>query len=189
MRGKRGRELQKLNDDDDKERGSTSTHTLNSPTHLVRMTTRSRTNLFLSYRDSCIRDTTPTTPFLSSNPYALDQDQAENAGLLDNSEDDWSRRGSTWSTVSSSSKGKARQNDVLPPQWLDYADKVDEIVQRVKPKSTYSPFSEGTLHPSHRLTHSTRFSPPLVFTFLVGSFTTRQVTFETSITRLQRSIS
>ncbi|GAA5822457.1 hypothetical protein JCM5353_000514 [Sporobolomyces roseus] len=116
------------------------------------MTTRSRTNLFLSYRDSCIRDTTPTTPFLSSsssssNPYALDQDQAENAALLDNSEDDWSRRGSTWSTVSSSSKGKARQNDVLPPQWLDYADKVDEIVQRVKPKITQL----DKLHSKHLL--------------------------------------
>jgi len=110
------------------------------------MTTRSRTNLFLSYRDSCIRDTSsysaPPTPFLSSSSsktkYALDQGQAENAGLLDNSEDDWSRRGSTFSTVSSSSKGKARMNDVLPPQWLDYADKVDEIVHRVKPKSQSS---------------------------------------------------
>lgn len=133
----------KLNDKGERLSIDTYTHFSHTPWPSW-MTTRSRTNLFLSYRDSCIRDTSsysaPPTPFLSSskNPYALDQDQAENAGLLDNSEDDWSRRGSTFSTVSSSSKGKARMNDVLPPQWLDYADKVDEIVHRVKPKSELS---------------------------------------------------
>ncbi|GAA5941388.1 t-SNARE syntaxin TLG2 [Sporobolomyces koalae] len=105
------------------------------------MATRSRTNLFLSYRDSAIRPTSysassTSTPYLA---YAPDDDAAENARLMPDGDDsDWSRRGSTWSTVSSSSasgwKGKRSANDALPPPWVDLADQVDRLVERIKPK-------------------------------------------------------
>ncbi|GAA5949372.1 hypothetical protein JCM3765_003388 [Sporobolomyces pararoseus] len=109
------------------------------------MATRSRTNLFLSYRDSAIRPTfgssssSTTTPYLNSySSYAPDEDSAENARLISDGQDDgdWSRRSSAWSTVSSStnSKGKRRANDALPPKWVDLADQVDALVERVKPK-------------------------------------------------------
>ncbi|GAA5905308.1 t-SNARE syntaxin TLG2 [Sporobolomyces salmoneus] len=112
------------------------------------MSTRSRTSLFLSYRDSAIRtpfasssSSSTTTPYLNSySSYAPDEDAAENARLIGDGMDgdggDWNRRGSAWSTVSSSSnsKGKRRANDALPPKWVDLADQVDALVERVKPK-------------------------------------------------------
>ncbi|GAA6012795.1 hypothetical protein JCM11491_002564 [Sporobolomyces phaffii] len=108
------------------------------------MATRSRTNLFLSYRDSAIRPTPgssslPSTPYLNSySSYAPDDDSAEIARLIGDGQDDsdWSPRGSTWSTVSTSatSKGKRRANDALPPKWVDISDTVDALVERVKPK-------------------------------------------------------
>ncbi|GAA5841594.1 hypothetical protein JCM3766R1_006784 [Sporobolomyces carnicolor] len=107
------------------------------------MATRSRTNLFLSYRDSAIRPaygSSSSTPYLNAYPsYAHDDDSAESGRLLGDGLDgggDWSRRGSAWSTVSSSStsKGKRRANDALPPKWVDLADQVDGLVERVKPK-------------------------------------------------------
>lgn len=128
------------------------------------MATRSRTNLFLSYRDSAIRPTfgsSSSTPYLDQySSYAPDDDSAENARLIQDGgtdDGDWSRRGSAWSTVSSSSasKGKRRANDALPPKWVDLSDQVDALVERVKPKSTSSPRSYGLL-----FRHSTR--PSLV---------------------------
>ncbi|GAA5881352.1 hypothetical protein JCM16303_000141 [Sporobolomyces ruberrimus] len=107
------------------------------------MATKSRTNLFLSYRDSAIRPTfgsSSSTPYLDQySSYAPDDDSAENARLIQDGgidDGDWSRRGSAWSTVSSSSasKGKRRANDALPPKWVDLSDQVDALVERVKPK-------------------------------------------------------
>jgi syntaxin 16 len=122
-----------------------STRFITRITHSLyaQMATRSRTNLFLSYRDSAIRPSSSSTfgtPYLNSySSYAQDEDSAENARLISDGldEGDWSRRGSAWSTVSSSSnsKGKRRANDALPPKWVDLADQVDALVERVKPKS------------------------------------------------------
>ncbi|GAA5887123.1 hypothetical protein JCM5296_001601 [Sporobolomyces johnsonii] len=94
--------------------------------------TRSRTNLFLSYRDSAVRPT--SSAYSRYTPYAEDDDQAESAGLLVGEDDSGdgllSRRGSAMS-MSARTRGGAGK---LPPKWVDLQEKVDEIVERVRPK-------------------------------------------------------
>ncbi|CEQ42335.1 SPOSA6832_04138, partial [Sporobolomyces salmonicolor] len=99
--------------------------------------TRSRTNLFLSYRDSAVRPT--SSAYSRYTPYAEDDDQAESAGLMvgqDDSGDGFlSRRGSAMST-SAAAAGRRRRGGrgKLPPKWVDLQEKVDEIVERLRPK-------------------------------------------------------
>jgi syntaxin 16 len=83
--------------------------------------TRSRTNLFLSYRDSAIR---PSTSYLSSPRYGdFEESASESRGLMED-------------TVLEMGNSRAgARPDALPPRWVDLADRVDEIVDKVKPKS------------------------------------------------------
>lgn len=74
------------------------------------MTYRSRTNLFLSYRDS------RSSYSIKGKGKALyDEDGEETTALMDDLE-----LGST--------------SDALPPIWIDLADKVDGILLGLKPK-------------------------------------------------------
>jgi syntaxin 16 len=87
-------------------------------------TTRSRTLLFLSYRDSAARTTTSRSSYRDSHDYgsgkgkgrAYDEDD-ENIALLE--------RDSVAIDVDAS----------LPPAWADLSDQVDDTLQRVRPKS------------------------------------------------------
>ncbi|BGO94435.1 hypothetical protein NBRC10512_003809 [Rhodotorula toruloides] len=104
--------------------------------------TRSRTSLFLSYRDSSIRPpSTPATPYprYYEDDYDLDD---EEAGLLvpGGSNGEQVRRGSAIglaATRRASGAVPTRRGSVggqLPPKWVDVADKVDEVILQVKPK-------------------------------------------------------
>lgn len=108
--------------------------------------TRSRTSLFLSYRDSSIRPpSTPATPYprYYEDDYDLDD---EEAGLLvpGGSNGEQVRRGSAMglaATRRASGAVPTRRVSVggqLPPKWVDVADKVDEVILQVKPKSASS---------------------------------------------------
>lgn len=83
--------------------------------------TRSRTNLFLSYRDSSSRTTA-----INSNSYGYNDDNSAGGGessrLMGGMEDTVIEMGST--SVAA-----------LPPKWVDLADSVDEILSKIKPKS------------------------------------------------------
>lgn len=96
--------------------------------------TRSRTNLFLSYRDSAIRPSAAVSPRF----YEYD-DASESRGLLDDLEAGVeSRRGSLVPGGAA-----RRQVEKLPPKWVDLADRVEEVIERVKPKSEYGPRRSG----------------------------------------------
>lgn len=91
--------------------------------------TRSRTNLFLSYRDSAIRPSAAVSPRFHEY-----DDASESRGLLDDLEAGVeSRRGSLVP-----GGGGGRQVEKLPPKWVDLADRVEEVIERVKPKSESS---------------------------------------------------
>ncbi|KAK4055014.1 t-SNARE affecting a late Golgi compartment protein 2 [Microbotryomycetes sp. JL221] len=113
--------------------------TLSTATNPTAPFTRSRTNLFLSYRDSAIRP--------STSPYTLydDEDDEDDINGLHNSvsesrgllSDDTvvvdmrgagldSRRGSRTASGSTAAR--------LPPKWIDVSDQVDDILDKVKPK-------------------------------------------------------
>lgn len=79
--------------------------------------TRSRTNLFLSYRNSSERylEPTPSSAKGKARAYAQDDDEEEHVGLMTGMEE---------TTVT------------LPPHWVDIADEVQRIVRSVPPKST-----------------------------------------------------
>ncbi|BGP34601.1 t-SNARE affecting a late Golgi compartment protein 2 [Rhodotorula toruloides] len=104
--------------------------------------TRSRTSLFLSYRDSSIRPpSTPATPYprYYEDDYDLDD---EEAGLLvpGGSNGEQVRRGSAMglaATRRASGAVPTRRGSAggqLPPKWVDVADKVDELIVQIKPK-------------------------------------------------------
>ncbi|KAI5474462.1 syntaxin 16 [Pseudohyphozyma bogoriensis] len=76
--------------------------------------TRSRTNLFLSYRDSAIR---PSSSFYS-RPGANEDDESR-VGLMHDLD---------------APGGSAGSSRSLPPKWVDISDRVDEVIERVKPK-------------------------------------------------------
>lgn len=84
---------------------------------------RSRTNLFLSYRDSAARPPSSySRAAKGKGPSLYGGDEGEESrGLL--MED---------SVVLEMGGG------VLPPKWVDIADRVDEIIAGVKPKSAYT---------------------------------------------------
>ena len=93
-----------------------------SPSHLSgsdQPLTRSRTNLFLSYRDSSATRTRPAHHSI----YVDDGDAmgGESSGLLQGADGDG---GGT-------STGRA----ALPPRWVDIAEQVDQIIVKAKPKS------------------------------------------------------
>ncbi|GAA5910206.1 hypothetical protein JCM6882_001772 [Rhodosporidiobolus microsporus] len=96
---------------------------------------RSRTQLFLSYRETSSRSTRrPSyTPYLDD-----DEDGAqENTGLMADLEDGLGgRRASTLSVGGGSRRrgGAAGGGAGLPPVWVDLADKVDDVVERIKPR-------------------------------------------------------
>lgn len=91
--------------------------------------TRSRTNLFLSYRDSAVRSSSSTYYSAAHNgrgAYDQDGDEAdESRGLMAETDLELGVGGSA----------PARTAGALPPRWVDIADRVDEIVEKVKPKS------------------------------------------------------
>ncbi|GAA6022017.1 hypothetical protein JCM10207_002409 [Rhodosporidiobolus poonsookiae] len=91
--------------------------------------TRSRTALFLSYRST---RTTPYTPYIDDD----DEDAAENTGLMADLEDGrGGRRASTLSLAGRGRRGGAGAGGAkLPPVWVDLADRVDETIERVRPK-------------------------------------------------------
>ncbi|GAA5959607.1 hypothetical protein JCM21900_002954 [Sporobolomyces salmonicolor] len=112
--------------------------------------TRSRTNLFLSYRDSAVRPT--SSAYSRYTPYAEDDDQAESAGLMVGQDDSGdgllSRRGSAMSASAAAAGRRSRGGGgKLPPKWVDLQEKVDEIVERLRPKIAQL----GKLHSKHLL--------------------------------------
>ncbi|GAA5843277.1 hypothetical protein JCM9279_002046 [Rhodotorula babjevae] len=98
--------------------------------------TRSRTSLFLSYRDSAARPT-PSTPFTR---YTYDDDDLgdEEAGLIG---------GNQLRTPQISQRGGTTDDSALPPRWVDEADQVDSLVRQVKPKIAHL----DKLHAKHLL--------------------------------------
>ncbi|GAA6033168.1 hypothetical protein JCM8097_002979 [Rhodosporidiobolus ruineniae] len=100
--------------------------------------TRSRTQLFLSYRETASRPSrrTSTAPY---SPYLDDDDNAgEGTGLMHDLEDGLEpRRGSAVSLGGGGRRAGAAGaggGGGLPPVWVDLADKVDDIIHRVRPK-------------------------------------------------------
>ncbi|GAA5948021.1 hypothetical protein JCM10213_007024 [Rhodosporidiobolus nylandii] len=106
--------------------------------------TRSRTQLFLSFRATAARPSSANTPY---TPYIDDDDTFESTGLL--GDDD--RRGSTVSLgarrASAARGAGAASGGKLPPRWVDQADRVDGLVERIKPKITQL----DKLHAKHLL--------------------------------------
>ena len=98
--------------------------------------TRSRTSLFLSYRDSAARPT-PSTPFTRYN-YDDDDLGDEEAGLIG---------GNQLRTPAIPQRGGS-DDSALPPRWVDEADQVDSLVRQVKPKSASPPSIFTTERPS-----------------------------------------
>ncbi|GAA5928421.1 hypothetical protein JCM3775_000607 [Rhodotorula graminis] len=96
--------------------------------------TRSRTSLFLSYRDSAARPT-PSTPFTR---YTYDDDDLgdEEAGLIGGNQ-----------LRTPAIPQRAPHDDALPPRWVDEADQVDSLVRQVKPKIAHL----DKLHAKHLL--------------------------------------
>ncbi|TNY17507.1 t-SNARE, partial [Rhodotorula diobovata] len=108
--------------------------------------TRSRTSLFLSYRDSASRPT-PSTPFSRYSPYDDDDDDnddnddglaGEEAGLIGRN---------SLRTPAIPQRGPAGDAAALPPRWVDEADHVDALVRAVKPKIAHL----DKLHAKHLL--------------------------------------
>ncbi|KDE05218.1 hypothetical protein MVLG_04356 [Microbotryum lychnidis-dioicae p1A1 Lamole] len=93
--------------------------------------TRSRTNLFLSYRDSAIRPSHSTySHYLDDDP-TLSESQALMSDTVDGP-----GGGVGTSTSRRGSAAVGGTVEVLPPRWVDLSDRVDEVLQRVKPKIT-----------------------------------------------------
>ncbi|KAM0746802.1 t-SNARE [Meredithblackwellia eburnea MCA 4105] len=112
--------------------------------------TRSRTNLFLSYRDSAVRSTSSSFYTSSSKRNSLglggkkgayapfEDDADESRGLMEEGDLEMGMGGSS---------GSRRGAATLPPKWVDIADRVDEIVDKVKPKIAHL----DKLHAKHIL--------------------------------------
>ena len=104
--------------------------------------TRSRTNLFLSYRDSAIRPSKYGELNYGDEDDDDEEDEAgihgggESRGLL--SDESAIEMGLGRNSRRSGRADTVRAQTALPPRWVDMADKVDDIVERVKPKSTLS---------------------------------------------------
>ncbi|GAA5862357.1 hypothetical protein JCM3774_002490 [Rhodotorula dairenensis] len=103
--------------------------------------TRSRTSLFLSYRESRVGPTPLTPRYLDDDDY--DDYASEEAGLIAGA--DQNARGLSTPALgrgarthgSKRSSGAAAHGNKLgqlPPEWVDWADKVDDIVLGIKPK-------------------------------------------------------
>ncbi|GAA5988741.1 hypothetical protein JCM10908_006150 [Rhodotorula pacifica] len=100
--------------------------------------TRSRTSLFLSYRESRVGPTPLTPRYLDDDDYDLD---SEETGLIAGA-DPRSRglstpalgRGARQGNAKRSSGAANKAKGHLPPEWVDWADRVDEIVLKIKPK-------------------------------------------------------
>lgn len=78
--------------------------------------TRSRTNLFLSYRDTSASSLGSARGGFT--PYLGQQGEDENEALL----------------LNDLERGQARATDGLPPAWVDAAERVDAIVDGAKLK-------------------------------------------------------
>lgn len=107
--------------------------------------TRSRTNLFLSYRDSAIRPSSSAAAAAASASYLGGYGELEyEGGGASGSE---SKGLLSDDTVLDMSGGGSRRGsaaagaEALPPKWVDLADRVDDIVEKVKPKSESLRFS------------------------------------------------
>ncbi|KAL7007800.1 t-SNARE affecting a late Golgi compartment protein 2 [Cystobasidiomycetes sp. EMM_F5] len=95
--------------------------------------TRSRTGLFLSYRDTVIRS--PSSR-LGSKSISSRKGKGR---AYDDSYDDEERSGLLANGADANGNGdlhQAIEMDNLPPQWIDEADKVDDILDRLKPRLT-----------------------------------------------------
>lgn len=95
--------------------------------------TRSRTNLFISYRSSSSR-----LPLIKTNNNYGNYD--------DNSYSNMNENGGEGGGESSRLMGGMEETiidmsstsmNALPPKWVDLADSVDEILSKIKPKSKY----------------------------------------------------
>jgi hypothetical protein len=123
--------------------------------------TRSRTQLFLSYRETRTTGPSRRPSLIPYTPYLDDADDwgtsREDTGLMSDLESGTAgRRGSRGGQFASGGGGGGAK---LPPVWVDSSDKVDDIVDRIKPKSTsrvpfssnetssFSPFSSSTSSP------------------------------------------
>lgn len=85
------------------------------------MTSRSRTLLFLSYRDSLVRSSSKKRRRTYEPDPDID-DEDENAGLLND-------RAASTSQI-------ALDIPTLPPQWVDISDEVEKILEETQTKST-----------------------------------------------------
>jgi hypothetical protein len=103
--------------------------------------TRSRTSLFLSYRESRVGPTPLTPRYLDDDDYDDDPVEAEETAGLIQGADLRSKGLSTPALGRSRRRRKSPSSGAhhLPPQWLDWADKVDDIVLAIKPKSASLP--------------------------------------------------
>jgi len=81
--------------------------------------TRSRTLLFLSYRDTRSSSTYPP-PLSRSKGKQKQTDHVEQQGLLDNHDH----------TTAVDMDGSSH----LPPRWVDFVEEVEELTDRIKPK-------------------------------------------------------
>lgn len=77
--------------------------------------------------------------------------------------------------------GGGRQAEKLPPKWVDLADRVEEVIERVKPKSEFSARRSGGVGGAERTLAD--------LALLLNSRSSRQATCETHPSRLQRSLS
>ncbi|GAA6023138.1 hypothetical protein JCM8202_000996 [Rhodotorula sphaerocarpa] len=106
--------------------------------------TRSRTSLFRSYRESRVGPA-PLTPRYLDDDDEFDLD-SEEAGLIAGADPrsrglstpalgrSAGRKGRQRTGAARSSGAASRSDGPLPPEWVDWADRVDELVLAIKPK-------------------------------------------------------
>lgn len=89
--------------------------------------TRSRTNLFLSYRASSAR----------ASPYASTSSAHRKGKGKDYSYDEEAEGEESRGLMQDSASDVVLNMELLPPKWVDIAEKVDAIVINIRPKSMY----------------------------------------------------
>lgn len=109
----------------------------------IQPVTRSRTSLFLSYRESRVGPIPSTPRYLDDDDDDYDRLDSEETGLIAGA--DSRSRGLSTPALGrgSASRRRPRQSGAanhskdgsLPPEWVDSADKVDDTVLGIKPKS------------------------------------------------------
>lgn len=138
--------------------------------------TRSRTSLFRSYRESRVGPA-PLTPRYLDDDDEFDLD-SEEAGLIAGADPrsrglstpalgrSAGRKGRQRTGAARSSGAASHSDGPLPPEWVDWAERVDELVLAIKPKSAH-PYGDrastpGWLPLSQLLSRLTPFHPAVV---------------------------